>query len=56
MTLNRIVCLVLGHRRSRNRARYDGHQWRSSCRRCRVAMKKHPDGRWRRTQKQTVAI
>ena len=46
--LMRILCWIIGHRRSRSRAFFDPGvcRWRSFCRRCRTPMLREPEGRW----------
>ena len=42
-----LLCLLGWHRRSRGRARRDGLQWISRCRRCNAPMRRNHKGKWR---------
>lgn len=46
MFLNRLVCLVAGHKRSARKARFDGSTFVSKCRVCGRPMRKGDDGMW----------
>jgi hypothetical protein len=42
----RLLCFLGFHKRSRGRARDDGHDMVSVCRRCGVPMKRSQTGQW----------
>jgi hypothetical protein len=45
--MSRLICLFIGHSRSRRHARFDGYTFVSACKRCGRPMHKDNDDRWR---------
>ena len=43
----RLLCKLGRHTRSRGRARREGAQWISRCRRCNAPMRRGDNGKWR---------
>ena len=46
MWMWRSLCLFGFHRRSHGRAQYVGSELISECSRCRIPMRRRPDGKW----------
>jgi len=53
--MRRLVCRVVGHRRSASRARLTGSGWKSVCKRCRSRLVRIAPSTWRVTVKKQPA-